>query len=172
MLRRIRRFLRHADPGTVRRVGAGLGAVVVMVGLGIALQTGRDGGPSSSDAAPASSSPVTVGSRPATTTTSTVPTTEPGEPAPRPRILAFRAPGSVTCGTVTSIEVSWATADATLVKLDIDDAGAFRFAGPKGSARLPFPCDGAGHVYRLVAVGASGDEVSATRRVEQQAQAR
>lgn len=167
MMRRIRRLVRHADPGTVRRAGAGLAAVVLMVGLGFALQAGRDGGPSSADAASATSAPATVGTQPATTT-SVVPTTAPA-PAGPPRILAFDAPERVDCGTVTSIEVSWETADATLVRFDIDGSGSFRIGGPEGSARLPFACDGAGHVYRLVAVGVGGEEVSVARRVDQTA---
>ncbi len=169
MMRRVRRLLRTTDRDTLRQVTFGIAAVVLMVVVGLVLQTGRNGGPSTADATPGDAVGVpstTVGSTP--TSGSSLPaTTVPLGEAPEPSIVRFEAPGRVTCGTVTSIEVRWSSAHATLVKLDVDDSGAFEFGPPEGSARLPFPCDGAGHTYRLVAVGADGREVSAVRRVEQ-----
>lgn len=169
MTRGFRRLLRRTDRETVRQVTLGLTAVVVMIAIGVALQAGRSGGPSSADAASddGPGGPATTVSSAPPTSSTLPPTTVPGRPVPRPRIVSFDVPARVSCGTVTSIKVRWATSDATIVKLDVDASGAFQFDAPTGSARLPFPCDGGGHSYRLVAVGADGHEVAKLRRVEQ-----
>ncbi len=168
MMRRIRRLVRTTDRATLRQVTFGMGAVLVMVAVGVALQAGRDGGPSSADATPIAPGGSTT-SAASTPATGTAPpsTTEPTGPVPAPRIDRFEVPARVACGTVTSIEARWATSHAVAVKLDVDASGAFEFGAPDGASRLPFPCDGGAHTYRVVAVGADGTEVSRVRRVDQ-----
>jgi hypothetical protein len=148
--------LRNLNTGELVVGGA---AVVIVIVLAIVLVVLASRGPSQGG----SGSPVA-----GTTTSALPPTTGSSGPATAPAITAFHAPAGIRCAFATRVEVSWATTNAAGVELAVDGGpGPFLFAGPQGTATLPFACDGSSHTYTLTARGSGGPPAMRTLTVVQ-----